>query len=115
MGRYPPFGMLGDHPYSLGFHSNGYVKSSHGKDLLLLPGGYGVGDVIGCGYEYDVDQEVLNFFFTINGSRLAELPDRIGKISADEVRSYVTGLCGCAQPTSCGPHVAMLLRPLQFH
>lgn len=72
---YPPFALVGLEDFSLALHSDGCVRSSRGlpgQEAMVYPPGLQEDDIVGAGYERNDD--VVTFFFTVNGERLKVLP-----------------------------------------
>ena len=89
---YPPFALVGVEDFSLALHSDGYVRSSRwlpGQEALVYPQGLHEDDIVGAGYERNDD--VVTFFFTVNGERLKALPYGWGTFALKSAMRY-----GCA-------------------
>ena len=105
--RYPPFEEVGKATHSLGLNIDGRVVCSRANILaentMLYPEGIDEGDVVGAGYELRRDAGVLEFFFTVNGTRLPPLPNDWGLFELSKAKKCV--FVGC---DTCIVTVSML-------
>jgi len=90
---FPPFESVGKANFSLALDTDGRVVSSRpnvlAEDTILYPDGLSEGDVVGCGYELRRDAGAIEFFFTVNGTRLPPLPNDWGLFDLGKARRCV--------------------------
>ena len=85
--------MVGSTKFSLALHCDGHVMSSRATStdtVMLYPDGFVQGDVVGAGYELRKDAGVIEFFFTVNGTRLDPLPNDWGVFELPKARRFVS-------------------------
>ena len=87
---YQPFEMVGDAPFSIGIKSDGFARIHRGDGTrsfkMCRP--LKTNDVVGAGYERNPQDQIITFFFTLNGQRLPPVPDEDAFFLVNDVKRH---------------------------